>query len=73
MLNLDPGVHADGLIGGLGLAVLIGSVVGAGALEGDKFAAAIVGALALGWFGVLFGENVYEDYYPTTLAGTSTQ
>ena len=72
-MNLDPGVHIDGALGGMGLAVLIGSVVGASALQGDRFAAAIVGALALGWFGVLFAENVYEDYYPTTLAGASTQ
>jgi hypothetical protein len=73
MVNLDPGVHVDGLLGGLGLAVLIGSVVGASALEGRRFGAAIVGALVLGWFGVLFAETVYEDYYPTTLAGASTQ
>jgi hypothetical protein len=69
MANLDLGVHVDGLLGGLGLAVLIGSVVGAAALEGDRFGAAIVGALALGWFGVLFAENVYGDYYPPSLAG----
>jgi|HubBroStandDraft_6_1064221.scaffolds.fasta_scaffold14691_6 hypothetical protein len=71
MANLDPGVHVDGLVGGLGLAVLIGSVVGAGALDGKKFGAAIVGALALGWFGVLFAENVWEYYYPPSLAGGS--
>ncbi len=69
MANLDPGVHIDGLLGGLGLAVLIGSVAGAGPLEGRKFGAAIVGALALGWFGALFGENVYADYYPPSLGG----